>query len=136
MVHFDHKRKEFTPYGFTCERWEPMLMLRPLIGFDKKDSMALARRLGTLAESEHSVPDSCTVFAPADPATSAKFYRIEREESRLDVPGLIHACLDATRQVDLATFERLPLAGLHDAADAVLRLAAGTRPPAPAVSEL
>jgi AraC-like DNA-binding protein len=29
MEHFDHKRKEFTPYGFTCERWEPMLMNRP-----------------------------------------------------------------------------------------------------------
>ncbi|HOL31365.1 MAG TPA: helix-turn-helix domain-containing protein [Anaerohalosphaeraceae bacterium] len=29
MVHFDPKRKEFTPYGFTCERWEPVLMYRP-----------------------------------------------------------------------------------------------------------
>ena len=29
MKHFDHERKEFTPYGFTCERWEPMRMQRP-----------------------------------------------------------------------------------------------------------
>ena len=29
MVHFDHKRKEFTPYGFACERWEPERMQRP-----------------------------------------------------------------------------------------------------------
>lgn len=29
MEHFQHDRKEFTPYGFTCERWEPMLMKRP-----------------------------------------------------------------------------------------------------------
>jgi tRNA uracil 4-sulfurtransferase len=98
----------------------PMLVLRPLIGCDKKDSMALARRLGTLAESEQNVPDSCTVFAPADPATSAKFFRIEGEESRLDVLALIHTCLDATVQVDLNTYERLPLPGLHEAADAVL----------------
>jgi AraC-like DNA-binding protein len=28
MEHFNPKRKEFTPYGFTCERWEPMLMQR------------------------------------------------------------------------------------------------------------
>lgn len=28
MEHFDPKRKEFTPYGFTCERWEPTLMSR------------------------------------------------------------------------------------------------------------
>ena len=98
----------------------PTLILRPLLAFDKKDTMALARRLGTLAESEHSVPDSCTVFAPADPATSAKFYRVEAEESRLDVLGLIHACLDATAQIDLTTFERLPIRGLHEAAETVL----------------
>lgn len=29
MEHFHPERKEFTPYGFTCERWEPMLMNRP-----------------------------------------------------------------------------------------------------------
>lgn len=29
MVHFDPKRKEFTPYGFSCERWEPVRMQRP-----------------------------------------------------------------------------------------------------------
>lgn len=29
MVHFDPKRMEFTPYGFSCERWEPELMHRP-----------------------------------------------------------------------------------------------------------
>ncbi len=29
MKHFNPNRKEFTPYGFTCEMWEPMLMSRP-----------------------------------------------------------------------------------------------------------
>lgn len=29
MEHFNNKRQEFTPYGFTCEQWEPMLMNRP-----------------------------------------------------------------------------------------------------------
>ncbi len=98
----------------------PTMILRPLLAFDKKDTMALARRLGTLAESEHNLPDSCTVFAPKDPATSAKFYRVEAEESRLDVLGLIHTCLDATVQIDLTTFERVPIRGLHEAVNAAL----------------
>lgn len=98
----------------------PVLILRPLLAADKKDTMALARRIGTLAESEHDVPDSCTVFAPPDPATAAKFYRVEAEEARLDVRGLLNACFEATVQVDLATFERAPLGGLREAADAVL----------------
>jgi AraC-like DNA-binding protein len=29
MRHFDAKRREFTPYGFTCEIWEPRQMPRP-----------------------------------------------------------------------------------------------------------
>ena len=29
MKHFDRRRPEFAPYGFTCERWEPTLMTRP-----------------------------------------------------------------------------------------------------------
>jgi thiamine biosynthesis protein ThiI len=102
----------------------PILLLRPLLTFDKKDTMALARRIGTLAESEQEVPDSCTVFAPPDPATAAKLYRVVAEESRLDVTGLVRDCLDATVQVDLASFERRPVPGLHEAAGSVLGPAA------------
>jgi len=98
----------------------PLLLLRPLLAFDKRDTMAIARRIGTLAESEHGIPDSCTVFAPPDPATSARLYRVEAQESRLDVPGLIRACLEATVQVELSRLERVPLPGLQEAADAVL----------------
>lgn len=98
----------------------PMLLLRPLLAFDKRDTMIIARRIGTLPESEHNVPDSCTVFAPSDPATAAKLYRVEGEESRLDVMGLIGACLEATVQVDLGCLERLPIAGLHEVAAKVL----------------
>jgi AraC family transcriptional regulator, melibiose operon regulatory protein len=29
MQHFDTHRREFTPYGFTCEIWEPRRMPRP-----------------------------------------------------------------------------------------------------------
>jgi AraC-like DNA-binding protein len=29
MRHFDSHRREFTPYGFTCEIWEPRRMPRP-----------------------------------------------------------------------------------------------------------
>ena len=29
MRHFDEKRRDFTPYGLTCEVWEPRKMPRP-----------------------------------------------------------------------------------------------------------
>jgi AraC-like DNA-binding protein len=37
MHHFDQQRREFTPYGFTCEVWEPMRMPRP----DRHDEIEL-----------------------------------------------------------------------------------------------
>jgi hypothetical protein len=36
------------------------------------------------------------------------------------VLGLIHTCLDATVQIDLTTFERVPIRGLHEAVNAAL----------------
>jgi AraC-like DNA-binding protein len=29
MAHFDHSRRDFEPYGFTCTRWTPTRMRRP-----------------------------------------------------------------------------------------------------------
>src|SRR5688572_10019886 len=29
MAYFDDSRRDFEPYGFTCERWTPMRMRRP-----------------------------------------------------------------------------------------------------------
>ena len=37
MHHFDQRRREFTPYGFTCEVWEPVRMPRP----DRHDEIEL-----------------------------------------------------------------------------------------------
>ncbi len=57
-----------------------MLILRPLLGTDKKDIIDFARNIGTFEISKLQVPDSCTVFAPASPATSAKLGKVENEE--------------------------------------------------------
>lgn len=88
-----------------------MLVLRPLLTADKQDTVTLARRIGTLAESEKDVPDSCTVFAPANPATAARRHRVEAQEARLDLEGLLRRCLAETVEVDLETFEQRPLDG-------------------------
>jgi thiamine biosynthesis protein ThiI len=64
-----------------------LLVLRPLLGMDKTEAIDLARRFGTFASSCEPVPDSCTVFSPASPATSARRPVIEREEARSDWAG-------------------------------------------------
>lgn len=62
-----------------------MLILRPVIGEDKLDTIATAEKIGTMTLSAPQVPDSCTVFAPASPATAAPLKQIEIQESR--IPG-------------------------------------------------
>ncbi|QSH40131.1 tRNA 4-thiouridine(8) synthase ThiI [Lentisphaerota bacterium ZTH] len=67
----------------TIDNAANMLVLRPLVGTDKNDAVALARRIGTYQLSKQQVPDSCTVFAPPSPATSAPLFKIEEEEAKL-----------------------------------------------------
>ncbi len=62
-----------------------MLVLRPLIGLDKSEGIALAEKIGTFELSKEQVPDSCTVFAPPSPATALPIERAEEDEQKL--PG-------------------------------------------------
>jgi len=90
----------------------PMLILRPLLTSDKFETVALADRIGTLDTSKNEVPDSCTVFAPRNPATAARVRQVEYEESKLDLPALLEACLRMTCEVDPESLAKAPLGGM------------------------
>jgi len=76
----------------------PMQVLRPLIGFDKEDTVDLARRIGTFAASSHQEPDCCTVFMPQKPVLRGSIAACLDAESRFDVPGLVEkACAEVER---------------------------------------
>ena len=86
------------------------MILRPLVAFDKQDTVALAERIGTLAESVQEVPDSCTVFAPTDPCTTSTLAALQLEETRLDVGALLDECMEQTALLDLTTLRETPWA--------------------------
>jgi thiamine biosynthesis protein ThiI len=71
-----------------------ILVLRPLIGLDKAEIVAVARRIGTYDISILPYEDCCTLFAPKNPVTRARRGRVEQLEQRLDVEGLIAAALN------------------------------------------
>lgn len=70
-----------------------ILVLRPLIGLDKAEIVALARRIGTYDISILPYEDCCTLFAPKHPTTRARPDRIEPLEKNLDVEGLMAAAM-------------------------------------------
>ena len=69
-------------------------ILRPLIGFDKLEITAEARRLGTFDISIEPDADCCTLFVPKHPATRMSEEEVHAAEARLDVERLVAAGRD------------------------------------------
>ena len=63
-------------------------ILRPLIGWDKTEIMAEARRIRTLAISELPDQDCCTLLTPRRAETRAKIEDLRKIEGRLDAAEL------------------------------------------------
>ena len=73
-------------------------ILRPLIGWDKTETMSEARRIGTLAISELPDQDCCTLLTPRRVETRAKIDALHRIEGRLDADEMAEE-LAASAQV-------------------------------------
>src|SRR5246127_193328 len=66
-----------------------MPVFRPLIGTDKMEILATARKIGTYETSSEPFHDCCPVFMPRTPALYASAEELDEAESKLDIRGLI-----------------------------------------------
>ncbi len=73
-------------------------ILRPLIGDDKEEIIAVARRIGTFEVSIGSDDDCCSMFVPKHPETSAKLEQVEQAEAPLAIEELVSAALQGTQR--------------------------------------
>ncbi|MFC4059789.1 tRNA uracil 4-sulfurtransferase ThiI [Planomonospora corallina] len=73
-------------------------ILRPLIGLDKSEIIAEARRIGTLEISELPDEDCCTLLAPRRPETAAKIDDLKLIERRLDAEELAVQLADSLQE--------------------------------------
>ena len=71
-----------------------MLILRPLISFDKLEITAIAEKIDTYETSILPYEDCCTLFVPASPVTKPKLAIIERYEQNLDLDFLLEEALE------------------------------------------
>lgn len=58
-------------------------VIRPLITFDKQETIEVAKRIGTFEISIKPCADSCTAFLPEGPVTRGRMDIVEREEAKL-----------------------------------------------------
>ncbi len=66
-----------------------MPVFRPLIGTDKTEILATARKIGTYDISSEPFHDCCPVFLPRSPELYGSAKQLAEAENGLDVPGLI-----------------------------------------------
>jgi thiamine biosynthesis protein ThiI len=77
------------------------LVLRPLVTYDKMETIALARRIGTYETSALPYDDCCSLFVPAHPATAARLIDAQRAEERLDIAQEAAAVAGAAEEIPL-----------------------------------
>jgi len=72
-------------------------VLRPLIGMDKLDIIAIARRIGTYETSIEPHGDCCSFLMPANPATHSLPEELDAAEGALDVPAEVDRLVAETQ---------------------------------------
>ena len=83
----------------VIERAAALPILRPLIGMDKNEIIAEARRLGTFETSILPDEDCCTLFTPAHPETRANLAEVERAEMEFDIERMVADAVRAAETV-------------------------------------
>jgi tRNA uracil 4-sulfurtransferase len=73
-------------------------ILRPLIGLDKTEIMAEARRIGTLQISELPDQDCCSLLTPRQVETRARAEDLRKIEARLDADDLAEELAAAAQE--------------------------------------
>lgn len=71
-------------------------ILRPLIAYDKRDIIGIAKDIGCYDISIEPFEDCCTVFLPKHPVTKPRLENILRSEEKLDISGLVQEVLEVS----------------------------------------
>lgn len=73
-----------------------MPVFRPLIGMDKEEIVAIARRIDTFETSILPFEDCCTVFTPKHPKTNPKLQVVRDDEASFDFEPMIQTAVEQT----------------------------------------
>ena len=72
---------------------------RPLLGFDKAETEALARKIGTYEVSSKKA-GACTAV-PYSPSTKAKLEDVNKAEEKLNIEQMIEKTLESLKIIEL-----------------------------------
>ncbi len=78
-------------------------VFRPLIGFDKEEIIAIAKKIDTFETSILPYEDCCTIFVPKHPETKPKLEYIKKSELALEdtLEGMIQKSMEETEIINV-----------------------------------
>lgn len=79
-----------------------MPVLRPVVGFDKEEIMALAKKIGTYEISIRPYEDCCTLFLPKYPKIRPVLSTVQKMEKALDIDALIADALSKSETLEIS----------------------------------
>ena len=74
-----------------------MPVLRPLIGMDKNDIVAIARKIDTFETSILPYEDCCTVFTPKHPNTKPQVEQVRKAQQQVDWAEMLAEAVEGTK---------------------------------------
>ncbi len=85
----------------TVEEVASVPVLRPLVGFDKYETIDLARKIGTYEISIRPHDDCCTLFVPKHPQTKGLARKARQMEERIDWEPLYDEAVQTVELIEL-----------------------------------
>ena len=76
-----------------------MPLLKPLVGFDKQETVEIAKKIGSFEISIKPFDDCCTVFLPKSPVIKPKMKEVLFQERKLDVDALIDKVMESIEKI-------------------------------------
>lgn len=78
----------------------PVMILRPLLSFDKFDIIEQARKIGTYEISIEPHEDCCALFVPKFPEIYGKLDEVREAEAEMDIEGLVAECTATVKKMN------------------------------------
>ena len=75
-------------------------VLRPLLGFDKQETIKIAQEIGTFKAS--CSKEHCDALGPQQPSTRAKLEDVLEEEKKLELGSIVSTAVDSAKIIEPA----------------------------------
>lgn len=76
-------------------------IIRPLVAFDKCETIDIAKKIGTFETSIEPFEDCCTVFLPDNPIVKPDLQKTLREQSKIDFDAIIDRAMESIEIVEI-----------------------------------